>query len=72
MWFEEHELIQLLSALAPAPESDRRRLFEEVVGCRKRDRVEWTGTAVEKLFQHSDEQQLLRMCVAPAAAAAMP
>jgi hypothetical protein len=51
----------LLKSLSSSAESDRRLGFEEVSGCRKRDRVEWTGTAVEKIFSHADEQHLHKM-----------
>ena len=61
MWFELSEVIEVLRALATAAESDRRANFVEIMGCRRRDRVEWEGTAVEKVFAHCDEQHLLRM-----------
>jgi thiol-disulfide isomerase/thioredoxin len=61
MWFDEDEVIMVLRALAPVPESERCFIFETVLGCRRRDRVEWKGSTVEKIFSHSDEQHLLRM-----------
>merc|ERR1711871_253024 len=61
MWFDEEEILLVLQSLSSSAETDRRLSFEEVSGCRKRDRVEWKGTAVEKVFSHADEQHLHRM-----------
>ena len=61
MWFNEEEVILLLQSLSSSAESERRLGFEDVSGCRKRDRVEWSGTAVEKVFSHSDEHHLRKM-----------
>ena len=61
MWFDEEEIILVLQSLSSSAETDRRLSFEEVSGCRKRDRVEWSGTAVEKVFSHADEQHLHKM-----------
>jgi len=61
MWFDEHEIIALLRSLATVPESQRRSSFEETIGCRKRDMVSWEGTALQKVFSHSDHRHLLRM-----------
>lgn len=51
----------MLQALALTAESERHGVFEEVMGCRKRDRAAWEGTAVAKVFSHADHRHLLRM-----------
>jgi hypothetical protein len=61
MWFNEHAIILVLRALAHSPESLRRTVFEQIVGCRRRDRTNWVGTNVAQVFSHADEKHLLRL-----------
>eukprot|EP00931_Biecheleriopsis_adriatica_P018048 TRINITY_DN12737_c1_g1_i1.p1 TRINITY_DN12737_c1_g1~~TRINITY_DN12737_c1_g1_i1.p1 ORF type:complete len:1556 (-),score=408.83 TRINITY_DN12737_c1_g1_i1:30-4622(-) len=61
MWLEEQEIIAILQSLAEAAASERQEAFEETMTCRRRDMVAWQGTALQKVFDHSDHQHLLKM-----------
>lgn len=61
LWITQSDAVLILRALASIPESHRRLFFEQVMGCRRRDRVSWKDTGVEKIFAHSDDAALLKL-----------
>eukprot|EP00467_Chlorarachnion_reptans_P010822 CAMPEP_0114525784 /NCGR_PEP_ID=MMETSP0109-20121206/22631_1 /TAXON_ID=29199 /ORGANISM="Chlorarachnion reptans, Strain CCCM449" /LENGTH=5518 /DNA_ID=CAMNT_0001707433 /DNA_START=63 /DNA_END=16619 /DNA_ORIENTATION=+ len=61
MWFDEDGVIRILRALADAPESRRRALFDSYMSARRRDRTRWDGMPVAQVFAYSDERHLMRM-----------
>ena len=61
MQFDDDALILVLSAMRGAPESERRRAYEELMMSRRRDRVEWSGAPVAEVFAHATEKNLIRL-----------
>lgn len=61
LWYTNDELIRLLRVFSDAPESQRRKYFECLQDCRRRDSKNWITCSIAQLFEHSDERQLLRV-----------
>lgn len=58
-FFSDSEVSLLLRALSGNKQAHRQAFFENVLRCRRRDRNDWTGTPLAKLFTLPDEYHFL-------------
>ena len=63
LWYNDDEVIFVLTGLEADAESQRRLAFEATNECRLRDRTDWEGTSIAHVFHYSNASQLLRLRV---------
>ena len=60
MWFKGEAVVRVLRSLSKSPASHRRRVFEDVLACRRRQQIDWKGTDVATILSHTNEYSLKR------------